>query len=87
MPIVCRAAMKPIATLRRALPSVDVLTKEPFEAAFERSDVCAVAAASVVGEAMVAVTLAAAALEKLGGDSLGETQRNLASYRAQLERF
>ena len=53
-PVVCRAAMKPIATLRKALASVDVRTKEPFEAAFERSDVCAVAAACVVGEAMVA---------------------------------
>lgn len=87
MPVVCRAAMKPIATLRRALPSVDVLTKEPFEAAFERSDICAVAAASVVGEAMVAITLAEAALDKLGGDSLGELLQNLAAYRQQLERF
>ena len=69
-PIVCRAAMKPIATLKRALPSVDVHTKEPFDAAHERSDICAVPAASVVGEAMVALTLAAAFLEKLGGDSL-----------------
>ena len=85
MPVVCRAAMKPIATLKRALPSTDVVTKEPFEAAFERSDVCAVAAASVVGEAMVAITLAGALLDKLGGDSLGEMQRNLAGYRAQLE--
>src|SRR4029453_17059007 len=54
MPVVCRAAMKPIATLKKALPSVDVQTKEPFHAAFERSDICAVAAASIVGEAMVA---------------------------------
>jgi chorismate synthase len=84
MPVVCRAAMKPIATLRRALPSVDVQTKEPFDAAFERSDVCAVAAASVIGEAMVAITLAEAMLEKLGGDSLGEVVRNLEGYRAQL---
>jgi chorismate synthase len=84
MPVVCRAAMKPIATLRRALPSVDVRTKEPFEAAFERSDVCAVAAASVIGEAMVAITLAEALLEKVGGDSLGEVLRNLAGYRAQI---
>ena len=84
MPVVCRAAMKPIATLKKALPSVDVVTKEPFEAAFERSDVCAVAAASVVGEAMVAIALADAILEKLGGDSLGEMKANLASYRRQL---
>jgi chorismate synthase len=84
MPVVCRAAMKPIATLKRALPSVDVRTKEPFEAAFERSDVCAVSAASVVGEAMVAITLADALVEKLGGDSLTEMRRNLDGYRAQL---
>ena len=84
MPVVCRAAMKPIATLKRALTSVDIATKEPFEAAFERSDVCAVAAASVVGEAMVSVTLAEAALEKFGGDSLGELLRNVEGYRRQL---
>jgi chorismate synthase len=87
MPVVCRAAMKPIATLKRALPSVDVRTKEPFEAAFERSDVCAVPAASVVGEAMVAITLAGALLEKLGGDSLGEVRRNLAGYLEQLRAY
>ncbi len=87
MPVVCRAAMKPIATLKRALGSVDVRSKEPFDAAFERSDVCAVAAASVVGEAMVAITLAGALLEKLGGDSLGEVLRNLDGYRAQVRRF
>jgi chorismate synthase len=83
-PVICRAAMKPISTLRRALPSVDVRTKEVFSAAFERSDVCAVAAASVVGEAMVAITLAGAMMEKLGGDSLGEVVRNLEGYRAQI---
>jgi chorismate synthase len=87
MPVVCRAAMKPIATLKRALPSVDVRTKEPFDAAFERSDVCAVAAASVVGEAMVAVTLAGAMIEKLGGDSLGEMRRNLDGYLRQIEGY
>jgi chorismate synthase len=84
MPVVCRAAMKPIATLKKALPSVDVHTKEAFEAAFERSDVCAVAAASVVGEAMVAITLAGALVEKLGGDSLREMTDNLAGYRRRL---
>ncbi|MEP7123490.1 MAG: chorismate synthase [Byssovorax sp.] len=83
MPVVCRAAMKPIATLKRALPSADVVTKEPFAAAFERSDVCAVAAASVVGEAMVAITLATALLEKTGGDSLVEVRRNLEGIRRQ----
>ncbi|MGO9710051.1 MAG: chorismate synthase [Polyangiaceae bacterium] len=86
-PVVCRAAMKPIATLRKALPSVDVRTKEPFDAAFERSDICAVAAASVVGEAMVAIVLCDAVLEKFGGDSLGELKRNVESYRLQLEEY
>jgi chorismate synthase len=85
--IVCRAAMKPIATLRRALPSVDIRTKEAFDAAHERSDICAVAAASIVGEAMVAITLADALLEKFGGDSLRELARNVEGYRAQLEAF
>ena len=79
--------MKPIATLKRALPSVDVVTKEPFDAAFERSDVCAVAAASVVGEAMVAITLAGALLEKLGGDSLRELLDNLGAYRRRLAEY
>jgi chorismate synthase len=87
MPLVCRAAMKPIATLKRALPSVDVDTKQPFEAAHERSDICAVSAASVVGEAMVAIVLADAILEKFGGDSLRELQQNLQAYRAQLTRY
>jgi chorismate synthase len=86
-PIVCRAAMKPLATLKRALPSVDVRTKKPFDAAVERSDVCAVAAASVVGEAMVAVTLAGAVLEKFGGDSLDELRRNVDGFLRQIEAF
>lgn len=87
MPLVCRAAMKPIATLRKALGSVNVLTKEAEEAAFERSDICAVPAASVVGEAMVAITLAGALLEKFGGDSLDELLRNLNGYRDQLKAY
>lgn len=86
-PIVCRAAMKPIATLKKALASVDVATKEAFDAAFERSDICAVAAASVVGEAMVAICLCDALLEKFGGDSLRELKRNVESYRAQVEAY
>lgn len=86
-PLVCRAAMKPIATLKKALASVDVVTKEPFDAAFERSDICAVAAASVVGEAMVAIVLADALLEKMGGDSMRELTRNLAGYRDQVLTF
>lgn len=83
-PVVCRAAMKPIATLKRALASVDVATKDAYEAAFERSDVCAVSAASVVGEAMVAIVLADALIEKFGGDSMQELARNVAAYRQQL---
>lgn len=81
MPVVCRAAMKPISTLRKALRSVDVVTKEMRDAAFERSDICAVPAASVVGEAMLCITLAGALLEKMGGDSIDELERNLGSYR------
>jgi chorismate synthase len=87
MPVVCRAAMKPISTLKKALPSVDVRTKQAYEAAFERSDVCAVAAASVVGEAMVCTVLADALLEKFGGDSLRELVRNVEGYRAQLVEY
>jgi len=87
MPVVCRAAMKPISTLKKALQSVDVRTKEAYEAAFERSDVCAVAAASVVGEAMVCITLADALLEKFGGDSVRELVRNVDGYRAQLAEY
>ena len=87
MPVVCRAAMKPIATLRRALASVDVRTKEAYEAAFERSDVCAVAAASVVGEAMVCIVLADAVLEKFGGDSMRELARHVEGYRTQLSEY
>ncbi|MCW5831093.1 MAG: chorismate synthase [Labilithrix sp.] len=85
--VVCRAAMKPIATLKKALPSVDVGSKESFDAAHERSDICAVAAASIVGEAMVAITLADAVLEKFGGDSVRELRRNVAGYREQIEAF
>ena len=86
-PVVCRVAMKPIATLKKALASVDVKSKEAYEAAFERSDVCAVAAASVVGEAMGCIVLADAVLEKFGGDSMRELVRNVDGYRAQLVEF
>lgn len=72
-----RAAMKPLSSLARALATVDVATKEAAEAITQRSDVCAVPAAGVVGEAMVAFVLAGALLEKFGGDSLAETRRNL----------
>ncbi len=86
-PVVVHGFMKPIATLKRALPSVDVRTKEAFEAAFERSDVCAVPAASVVAEAMVCLVLADALLEKFGGDSMTELLRNVSTYRAQLAEY
>jgi chorismate synthase len=79
-----RAAMKPLSSLARSLPTVDVRTKEPAPAITQRSDVCAVPAAGVVGEAMVAFVIARAMLEKFGGDSLAETQRNLTSYRDAL---
>ncbi len=79
-----RAAMKPISTVPRALRTVDVATGEPAQAINQRSDVCAVPAAGVVAEAMVALVLADAVLEKFGGDSLGETARNAAAYRAAL---
>ncbi len=72
--------MKPIPTLRRPLRSVDITTKKAVEAAYERSDVCAVPAAGVIGEAMVALTIAEAFLEKFGGDSLAEVARNYNSY-------
>jgi chorismate synthase len=86
-PVIVRAAMKPIATLRRALDSVDVDSKAPHAAAFERSDICAVAAASVVGEAMVAIVLADAVLEKFGADSRVELARNIDGYRAQMAAY
>ncbi|MDO5492162.1 MAG: chorismate synthase [Nesterenkonia sp.] len=79
-----RAAMKPIATVPRALRTVDTATGEQTTAHHQRSDVCAVPAAGVVAEAMVALVLADAVLEKFGGDSVEEVRRNLASYRAAL---
>lgn len=83
-PIVIRAAMKPIPTLYSPLRSVDMRTHEPFEATVERSDTCAVPAALVVAEAVVAIEIANALLEKFGGDSIVEMQRNLAGYREQI---
>jgi chorismate synthase len=79
-----RAAMKPLSSLARSLPTVDVRTKEPAPAITQRSDVCAVPAAGVVGESMVAFVIASAMLEKFGGDSLDETRRNLDAYRRAL---
>jgi chorismate synthase len=79
-----RAAMKPIATVPRALRTIDVTTGEAALAHHQRSDVCAVPAAGVVAEAMVALVLADAVLEKFGGDSVGETRRNVEAYRDSL---
>ncbi|MFD6053063.1 chorismate synthase [Agromyces sp. NPDC060279] len=79
-----RAGMKPIATVPHALPTVDVATGEPAPAHHQRSDVCAVPAAGVVAEAMVALVLANSVLEKFGGDSLAETRRNLEAYLAAI---
>ena len=79
-----RAAMTPIATVPRALRTVDVTTGDAAQAHHQRSDVCAVPAAGVVAEAMVALVLAELALEKFGGDSLAETRRNVAAYLARL---
>lgn len=79
-PIVVRVAMKPIPTLYKPLRSVDMVSKEAFEASIERSDVCAAPAAAVVGEAVVAWVIAQAFLEKFGGDSIGELSNNVQSY-------
>lgn len=82
-----RGYVKPISTLRRPLGSVSFATRQPVEAAYERSDVCVVPAAGVGGEAMVALTLARCALEKFGGDSMIETLRNFRGYSEQLRTF
>lgn len=82
-----RAAMKPISTVPRALDTIDVSTGEPAKAINQRSDVCAVPAAGIVAEAMVALVIAEAVMEKFGGDSLGETKRNIESYLAHLPKF
>jgi chorismate synthase len=82
-----RGHLKPLSTLRRALRSVDIDTKKEESASFERSDITAVPAAGVIGEAMVALVLAAAMREKFGGDSLGEMRRNFEGYREQLRGY
>ncbi len=79
--------LKPIPTLKKALNSVDMITKEPFVAQHERSDTCTVPAAGVIGETMVALVLARAFLEKFGGDSMDETSRNYAGYMEQLRAY
>jgi chorismate synthase len=83
-PLVLRVAMKPISTLMRPLGTIDVATGEPAAAVAERSDVTAVAAMGVIAEGMTALVLADALIEKCGGDSLGELERNLAGYLAQV---
>ena len=85
--VLVRGLLKPISTLRRPLDSVDLPTREPALAAYERSDVCVAPAAGVIGEAMVAIVLAQAFLEKFGGDSLGETRRNFEGYLQQVRSF
>ncbi len=85
--VLVRGFLKPISTLRRPLESVDLTTREPALAAYERSDVCVVPAAGVIGEAMVALVLAQAFLEKFGGDSLLETRRNFDGYLEQVKNF
>jgi chorismate synthase len=82
-----RGYLKPISTLRRALETADLATKQPVKAAYERSDICVVPAAGVAGEAMVATVLTAAFLEKFGGDTLAETRRNFEGYLKQLDEF
>jgi chorismate synthase len=82
-----RGHMKPLSTLRRPLRSVDIDTKNEEQAGFERSDITAVPAAGVIGEAMVALTLTGALREKFGGDSLGEMKRNYEGYREQLRGY
>jgi len=82
-----RLAKKPISTLRTALKSVDLVTKAPSEAAYERSDTCAVPAASVIAEHVVAFEIAIAACEKFGGDSMTEMERNFRGYVEQVRKF
>jgi chorismate synthase len=85
--ILVRGMLKPISTLRRPLESADLATHEPALAAYERSDVAVVPAAGVIGEAMVALVLAGAMIEKFGGDSMEEAQRNYQGYLEQVKNF
>jgi chorismate synthase len=85
--VLVRGFLKPISTLRRPLESVDLLTRDTEKAAYERSDVCVVPAAGVIGEAMVGIVLAQAFLEKFGGDSLTETRRNYDGYLEQVKNY
>jgi chorismate synthase len=85
--IVIRGYLKPISTLRQALRTADMVTKEPVSAAYERSDWCVVPAGAVAGEAMIALVLADAFLQKFGGDSLSEMRRNFDNYVRQIDEF
>jgi chorismate synthase len=85
--VVVRGYLKPISTLRRALGTADMVTKAPVQAAYERSDVCVVPAGGVAGEAMTALVLAGAFMEKFGGDSIRETRRNFEGYNRELDQF
>ena len=85
--VIVRGYLKPISTLRSPLGTVDMVTKQPISAAYERSDVCVVPAGGVAGEAMVSLVLAQAMVEKFGGDSLGEMRRNFDGYLQQLKEF
>jgi chorismate synthase len=85
--ILVRGMLKPISTLRRPLESVELTTREPAAAAYERSDVAVVPAAGVIGEAMVALVLAGAMIEKFGGDSLVEARRNYQGYLEQVKNY
>lgn len=87
LPIVLRVAMKPISTLYSPKKSVDIETKEPFDATVERSDICTVPAAGVVGEAVIAFEMANALVEKFGGDNLEEMKRNFEAYQAYVKTF
>ncbi len=86
-PIILRAAMKPIPTLYKPLRSIDIKTKKQFQASVERSDICAVPAASVVGEAVVAFEISNAFIDKFGGDSIDEVKRNYKGYLEYLKKF
>lgn len=85
--IIIQAAMKPISTLKKPLSTVDIRTKKPVKATVERSDVCAVPAAAVIGEAVSAIEIANAFIEKFGGDSIAEMRRNYEGYLAQVRKF
>ncbi len=86
-PVIVRAVMKPIPTIQKALPSVDFITGEKTRAAVQRSDICAVPAASVVAEAVVAIEIAKALQEKFGGDTIKEIKRNLRGYLKHIKKM